>query len=575
MEAAVYYNFDPSFLDISYNNASRHVRSSSKASSIYSTMSAVDSTAESAYTGLTTPPRASPPVIHSHGPRLLPKIRSQDQELAAAAITPSSSQAISQRMTPPATVPRKKKRATHARSFTNPETLSSMVNMSSMSNMAFAHMSSYAPGPVSQEQAISYAAAPASSSLMCSPMGITKDMSAPRRASTCSAVDAATDNYGFPPSFRPMSFVTGGSDCSSLVQNDASLYQSYAPRETSPLSMASTPDPTPSTTLMAYLTAPSPAASLVRSISMPLRGPNIKHYWWDVRNIRPWTGFNLSTVLNLPGAMDLLNTPVPAPLLPEPTLSARHPETEASLHSIYASYYLPKLNSALAISSHRPLQLSVPTKMPANMNDLLFVANAAGDSATAAAMFGGKPSARVVGIVRTFDRFNTTMRLDGNIKRVEYLRGLSAIHHAMREHNCRYGFILTEIELVLVRNGTEATPFFGELDITSVQLNVSAPESDLAHLQPESVPLTACLALWGLCQIAGDDAGVARQATYKADIGAPAEGTRRKARARDSWIPQPQLAEKREAKRSRGWVWPEDAIGKKEMGKRGVKYANM
>lgn len=568
---AVYYNFDPAFLDINYNAPHpRHARSSSKASSVYSAVSGLDSTAESTYTGLATPPRASPPVIHQHGPRLLPKIRSQDQELAGAPFTPAQSQ----RMTPPATIPRKsKQRSSHVRSFTNPETLSNMADMSSVShasNMALAHMSSYIPA-TSPEQPISYTAAP-TSSLLCSPMGLTKDMPAPRRASTCSAVDTATDNFGFPPSFRPMSFVTGGSDCSSLSQSEP-MYQSYAPRETSPLSMASTPDPTPSTTLMAYLTSPSPAASLVRTIAMPLRGPNIKHYWWDIRNIRPWASFNLTTILNLPGATDLLNTPIPAPLLPEPTLSAHHPETEASLHSIYASYYLPKLNSALAISSNRPLQLSVPSKMPANMNDLLFVANGPGDSAIAAAIFGGKPSARVVGLVRTFDRFNTTMRLDGNIKRVEYLRGLSAIHHAMREHNCRYGFILTEIELVIVRNGVEATPFFGDLDITPVQLNVAAPESELAHLQAESVPLTACLALWGLCQIAGDDAGVTRQACYKADIGAPAEGTRRKTRPRDSWIPMPQLAEKREAKRSRGWVWPEDAIGKKEMGKRGVKYA--
>jgi hypothetical protein len=40
-------------------------------------------------------------------------------------------------------------------------------------------------------------------------------------------------------------------------------------------------------------------------------------------------------------------------------------------------------------------------------------------------------------------------------------------------------------------------------------------------------------------------------------------------------MPQPQLAEKREAKRSRGWVWPEDAIGRKELGKRGVRYGGI
>ncbi|KAF7530879.1 hypothetical protein G7054_g9427 [Neopestalotiopsis clavispora] len=35
-------------------------------------------------------------------------------------------------------------------------------------------------------------------------------------------------------------------------------------------------------------------------------------------------------------------------------------------------------------------------------------------------------------------------------------------------------------------------------------------------------------------------------------------------------MPQPQLAEKREAKRTRGWVFPEDPVGRKELGKRGL-----
>lgn len=263
-------------------------------------------------------------------------------------------------------------------------------------------------------------------------------------------------------------------------------------------------------------------------------------------------------------------------------MSARHPETEAALHSIYASYYLPKINSALALSSNRPLQLSIPSgaTRTANgpgakgnsVNDLIFTANVAGEAATAAAMFGGKPSARVVGIVRTFDRFNTGMRAEGNIKRVEYLRGLAALHHVMREHGCRYGFIITEIELVLVRNGTESTPSFGDLEITSVQLATASTVNN--NQGQQQVPLTACLALWGLCQLASDQPQPGH-APWKADIGAPAEGTRRKAQPRDKWMPSPQLAEKREAKRARGWVWPEDAVGRKELGKRGVRYGGI
>lgn len=435
----------------------------------------------------------------------------------------------------------KKKRTTHTRSQTNPEAISNMA----MSHLAFSHNA--------QEQVV-----------MCSPMSLPRDLDS-RRSSTCSTVDASVvDSYGFPP-YHPMGFMPG-----EYPMSQDYGYQ-FAPRATSPLSMASTPEPTASLSLMSFLTSPSPAASLVRTVSYPIRDPNTKYFWWDARNIRQWSSFNIAAIMALPGASGLLSTPVPAPLLPEPAFSARHPETEASLHAIYASYYLPKLNSALAISSNRPLQLSVPNRIPANMNEPLFVGNVAGDSSTAAAMFGGKPTARVVGIVRSFDRFNTAMRVEGNIKRVEYLRGLSAIHHAMREHSCRYGFILTEIELVIVRNGKETTPNFGELDVTSIPLNATAPDCDLSQAHPDSLPLTACLALWGLCQIASDSS--CGYASYKTEIGAPVEGTRRKALKRDDWIPQPQLAEKREAKRARGWTWPEDAVGRRELGKRGVKYA--
>ena len=203
----------------------------------------------------------------------------------------------------------------------------------------------------------------------------------------------------------------------------------------------------------------------------------------------------------------------------------------------------------------------------------MFIANVAGESATnsVAAIFGGKPTARVVGLVKSFDRFNTGMRVEGNIKRVEYLRGLAHLHHVMREHGCRYGFILTEIELVFVRNGTETTPHFGFLEVGSVQLAATGDVASVGQENVDEVPMTACLALWGLCMLAGDEP-VMGQVHWKSEIGAPAEGTRRKALARDEWMPQPQLAEKREAKRSRGWIWPEDAVGRKELGKRGVRY---
>lgn len=546
------FTFDSSFLQaMPYNPG--HARSSSRGSA-YSVVSAV-STADSVSTRMTTPPRASPPIRH-HGPILLPKIRSQDQTIDAAA---AATQAPAKRLrTSTSPCPPKPVRKNHMRSFTNPDTLNF-------------HMP-FVAQPEEQQ-----------TSLLCSPAPfVAQQQDQARRASSCGVENGLIERFGFPtyrqmPTYMPAASQTPPPE-PGYMYAPASVEAYVASRDASPLAFSA--EPTPTTTLMSYLTASNPAPSLVRTISYHHRDPNTKHFWWDVRQVRPWATFNASTILSLPGADTLLSCPVALPLLPTPpTLSNRHPETEAALHSIYASYYLPKINSALAVSSTRPLMLSVPPKpsSASAISDHLFIATGPGESASAAAMFGGKPTARVVGLVRSFDRFNTGMRVEGNIKRVEYLRGLASLHHAMREHSCRYGFILTEIELVLVRNGTDNTPHFGYLEITSIQLaNASSSTSetlDASSLENGEVPLTACLALWGLCMLASGEQLPAGHARWKSEIGAPAEGTRRKALPRDDWMPQPQLAEKREAKRARGWVLPEDPVGRKELGKRGVRYS--
>ncbi|PFH57926.1 hypothetical protein XA68_14415 [Ophiocordyceps unilateralis] len=497
----------------------RHMRSSSQPSSVYSAVSTVESTPDSAYSRLSTPPpRASPPVRH-HGPLLLPKIRPQDQHLDSG--RPSTAAVI---VSPPAQC-------------------SSLAACS-----AEDQHSALGPAP-----------------LLCSPasFALTKQVLPDCGLDDDSALDL---DIGYVP-YYPMSCLVDASSLTDVVRSSHSAYpSSHVPRAASSMGPDASSSVVATTTLLEYLTSPNPAATLVRTISLPLRDPAIKHFWWDIRGIRHWDSFTAAAVYALPGVSALLSTPISAPALPQPTMTSRHPETEASLHAIYASFYLTKLNAALAISSSRPLRLAAPaTKTARGADDLLFVANGPGESAGAAALFGGKPSARLVGLVRSFDRFNTGMRAEGNVKRVEYLGGLAALHHAMREHGCRYGFILTEIELVVVRCGTDTTPYFGDMDLTSVPL---------AHPAAAEEPLTACLALWALCRLAAD-VSPPGHAHWRADIGAPAEGSRRKARPREAWMPQPQLAEKREAKRSRGWVWPEDPVGRKELGKRGVRYGGL
>lgn len=603
-----------------------HSRSIST-SSVYSLESSPPESVMTTTTARTTPSRS--PVIRTHGPLLLPKIRSQDQNIAPNVIPQHAARPTKRARTSPApsaATNRSAYRPTHTRSRTNPETISFNPNP----------VMAYSPQMTQDCSPTNLLASPVIFPDHRFAMQPSVSDSRSQRASSCNLDEVSLDKFAFPtyrqiptytvsagpapvavqagsntPKQQPapaMLPVSSQPDLTSLPAPSSYFtpfpQQTFVPRASSPLAVAATVTPEPqtvsqpvqplqpsalqpanTTSLLNYLTCNNPTPSLVRNISFPLRDPHARHFWWDVRQIRPWTAFNTSTLMSLSSgaAAGLLTCPVPETFLPTPLSSQRHPETETALHAIYASWYLPKLNAALALSSNRPLQLSVPSKSGPHATrdtEQMFVATIPGD-ASAAAIFGGKPSARVVGLVKSFDRFNTGMRVEGNVKKVEYLRGLAHLHHVMREHGCRYGFILTEIELVIVRNGLEGTPHFGFLEVTSCQLaTVAASDINLEDYTEEdesgnktyNVPMTACLALWGLCMLASDEPLPQGHASWRAEIGAPAEGTRRKALPRDSWMPQPQLAEKRESKRSRGWVWPEDAIGRKELGKRGVRY---
>lgn len=528
-------------------------------------------------------PRRTP--VRTHGPQLLPKIRTQDQ----IDITP----------TPLPTAKRIKTSTAggwkpgHGRSFTNPET---------------AYMPALTPGHSRN------------TSTLCSPISMAG-----------SSVDAQLNHM---PNFRRASSVSSGLDGNTVAKFGYPTYRNlptyipsavgietfqpptfcytpqHQPREPSPMcnsisfedftnedfdcaedlaldfdadvsqSIISPVEPT--TSLKSYLTAPNPSPSLVRQLNVQLREPGAKHFWWDIRQIRPWTSFNTETISQIPGLSDLLNVDLPLANLPTPSTQRNaQPETETELLSLYKSYYADKLNTALAVGMggrHIAMKTVAPSSDSANVPH--FVSNYTDDTSS---IVYNRPSGRVVGLVLSFDRWNSSMRVEGNHRKVSYLRALARLHGAMREYECRYGFIMTEIELLVVRNGSDATPNFGFLEVHSIPLaecsssrsrTVSPDgteyEDELAGHQEEK--MTAMLALFYLHMLA-KDVPLANQPHYSSAIGAPAEGTRRKHLPKDTWMPEPQVAEKREAKRARGWVWPDEAVGRKELGKRGVRYA--
>ena len=269
--------------------------------------------------------------------------------------------------------------------------------------------------------------------------------------------------------------------------------------------------------------------------------------------MRNWEDFTLETIKAIPGFANLLSIPVraaahPIPLIPQSRLQ---PDSEISLHDICRDFYAAKINAALKTSIGHFNHLSMRAEK--SRDGPQFVSNYQNDVEKT---LSGNGRGRVVGIVKSFDRWNTGMRLEAPHRKVIYLEGLAHLHRHMREHSCRYGFIMTEIELVCVRAGTDDMPYFGFLEL--------APTVEMKTQEG----LTACLALWYLHMLAKEEP-LPGQCGWRLDVGAPAAMTRMHVmEEKDEWIPDPQMGEKRDAKRVRGWVMPNDPWNKrKESGK--------
>ena len=200
-------------------------------------------------------------------------------------------------------------------------------------------------------------------------------------------------------------------------------------------------------------------------------------------------------------------------------------------------------------------------------------------------IYPSEPSAapRLVGHVRAFQAWNTGMRSSHSTDhRVSYLRELAMLQGAMRAHHCRYGFILTEIELVCVRMGAEeGKPYFGLLELSDpIRLSVHSGSAESGSEDSGSSTsssnngsgrqfLTVGIALWYLHMLAKDQP-LPGQPGWKVDVGPPAACTRQHVKDKDPGLigeMKPEGREKRDAKRNRGWVDPREPVSRKETGK--------
>lgn len=298
---------------------------------------------------------------------------------------------------------------------------------------------------------------------------------------------------------------------------------------------------------------------------------------------------------SIPGISKLLRQEVPAPALPQPTNVNAHPDTLFALRDMYTALLAIKVNAALKVATGTPLTMTPqkPTSQPGAPKQIPdFVANYPPNYHNPSAINPDShihnASARVVGIVRTYETWNTGMRSSTPTARISYLRELAHLQCYLRAHGCRYGFILTEIELVCVRMGAATgVPFFGLLELAEpIQLachghddatagtsrgghastsstsgagstSRHAPStSSLQHapIEQKDRGLTVALALWYLHMLAKDQP-LPGQPGWHVDVGMPAECTRRNHLKKDEGTlgqMKPEGREKRDAKRNRG-----------------------
>ena len=633
VQYARYRPTTPPRLPLEGFTGSGHSRHESN-SSVYSSESSPWST----ITGNTSP--TTSPTRHHHGPALLPKIRPQDVviEPVSAGGPLRSRRVLSNTRNPPGFVPYTTTRSNrHTRDVVDRLTLASPISPAAMAH--------------------------GTSSTLSSPVAITpshkrKAVGGHSRSVSASGVDTATlTRFGYPtyrelPKYVPqMHAQTTPTTPVTPITPTIVVYPSYSQRpaaqqtptcthpltvptpqykyhpasaQPSPALLSPQEPPTPrSTTLLSYLTMPIPPINLVRNVSVvPTRGMH-DYFWWDIRNLRNWTSFSLATFDLVDSRLiQLLRTEIPGELTPPVAVSFAHlaPESEPALVNLITNLYAPRVNAALAVSQgpdHLQLYAAPDVRSAGHKNHghPHFLANYASDTEQTST---GLPRGRLVGIVKSFDRWNTGMRNEAPHRRVEYLNGLAHLQRCMREHSCRYGFIITEIELVCVRAGCDDgddVPYFGYFEIAAtIPLKTAAfssrphahahahtlsrdgpalatpisahsfsssspsssspssshspfPDEISEEAQALSTPMTASLALYFLLMLSKSQP-LPHQPSAHLNVGGPGAMTRQRVlpEGKDDWIPPPQIGERRDAKRVRGWVWPQDAWHRREGG---------
>ncbi|USW55126.1 hypothetical protein Slin15195_G084450 [Septoria linicola] len=540
---------------------------------------------QTTFTAATTPPR-SPMIIRENGSRLLPKPRYQDQLVEPSYFHSSAFHTHNRTSSLPVNV---------FRSTFGPALPQHQADRRSTSPYPHARSISTAPrqsaSPAPTDH-LSISRPSISSMRSVSSSHISSVRSHSRNVSSSSIDAAMLSRYGYPtyrqspntqqlpvsmPASRPptaMSFLAPIATPSAQMQSYPSHRRTASPpARPSRLSVEAdmpveSDVPSPTSTVVDYLCQPNPAPSLIKKITKADTS-QVNHFWFDIRNLKSWSDFTVDTISSIPGLLDLLQIDVSMKSLPQPAQVNLAPETPAQLAELCALHHAVKVNAALKVAQgDKHIAMRSLRSGPGARQQPEFVANYRSDGEKT---IYGDGRGRVVGIVKSYDQWNSGYRNGSPIDKIRYLEHLAHLHRFMREHGTRYGFIMTEIELVCVRAGgppssaDDNIPLFGYLEVAPpVQISASGLNED------GSLKMTADLALWYLHMLAKEQP-FPGQFHWKVDVGGPSALTRKHHLPRDDWMPKVNLQDKRVSKRARGWTWPNEPLHKRECGRVGRK----
>ncbi|KAG2413345.1 hypothetical protein HFD88_002534 [Aspergillus terreus] len=251
--------------------------------------------------------------------------------------------------------------------------------------------------------------------------------------------------------------------------------------------------------LLSYLQIAPPAVP-TNPPSIPSRNTtNTAYAADDIRSTTVWHGFNINTIWQQYHGV-LVQAQLPAD--PMPTSPPRAVPSESALREKLSEYIIPRVRRALRASfNHLAImnQMHGVTAVEFGSGDFAkAISNYRPDAAYfVSALPSGTGPNRAPGDIKPSWKWNTALATHRLVtSRTEYCQALSQVNYYMNQHRSRYGFILTDQELVVFRRRD-----------ANGNLELAAPIPFAAGGSAQQPQLTVLLALWYLGMLAAQDQG--------------------------------------------------------------------